>query len=254
MVRTESYSSLSMFRNCPKKYELSYIKKVPRITGYALLRGRAFHESVENGRVTKKVKNFYEANVGKMARIKGSMPGLYLRGDEYLFKVKEMGFGVSKDGYYVDYDTPDALFRGKIDEVIYKVAKEDMRKAYYESSFDSYASDVMLVEWKTGKNADKKQIEYYAMALFMKFLNAESIDAKILFVDTEKVRKYTFTRDLVTPKFQDILKEIYSIRDCENFIATANYSCPFCQVREHCPSFKGQDTKTFDEVIASMMI
>lgn len=253
-TRIQSYTSMSAYKCCPKKYELMYVQKVEKLSSDALNRGRTFHDNVENGKVTKSIKEFYEQHVGTLKRVRG-VPNFFMRdkSKEFVFKVKEFSFGITREGLVEDYSDDDGLmFRGKIDELIYKLDPRDLHKAFEEGSIDSFVTDAQIVEWKTGKNCDKEQVKMYALGVFLKFPNVETLDTKILFTSTKKVRSYTFKREeIVVPVFQDIVKRIHEIEESVVFPYVTNFSCPYCAVRNACPKMSKEDA-TFDSLMAQM--
>jgi len=113
--RPYSYSRLSTYSQCPKKFNYKYhLKLTPAPTDKtALLKGGAVHSILENypyptthklaPKYQKIVDNFIKTNLGQ----------------QYLFRdsTREYDFGLTYDLKPTDYNDKAALFRGSVDYV-----------------------------------------------------------------------------------------------------------------------------------------
>ena len=158
---TWSYSSLSLFQQCPKKYyHLRVVKDHKEPETDALLYGTQLHEAAE----------FY---IGKgtplppqFEFIKGSLDLLKTLGEGGEF-LCEYRMGLTRDLEPCDFFSKDVWWRGVADLVIIKD-----NKAY-------------MVDYKTGKSsryADTKQLEILSLALFKHRPEIKLIKAGLLFL------------------------------------------------------------------------
>lgn len=161
MDYTWSYSSLSLFQQCPKKYyHLRVVKDHKEPETDALMYGKQLHEAAE----------FY---IGKgtplppqFAFIKNSLDLLKTLGDggEFLCEFK---MGLTRGLEPCDFFSKDVWWRGVADLVIIKD-----NKAY-------------LVDYKTGKSsryADTKQLEILSLALFKHRPEIQLVKGGLLFL------------------------------------------------------------------------
>jgi len=158
---TWSYSSLSLFQQCPKKYyHLRVAKDHKEPETDALMYGKQLHEAAE----------FY---IGKdtplppqFAFIKGSLDLLKTLGEGGEF-LCEYRMGLTRDLKPCDFFAKDVWWRGVADLVIIKGDK-----AY-------------MVDYKTGKSsryADTKQLEILSLALFKHKPNIKLVKGGLLFL------------------------------------------------------------------------
>ena len=156
-----SYSSLSLFQQCPKKYyHLRVEKDYKEPETDALLYGKRLHEAAE----------FY---IGKdtplppqFAFIKNTLDLLKTLGEGGEF-LCEYRMGLTRDLQPCEFFDKNVWWRGVADLVI---LKDD--KAY-------------LVDYKTGKSsryADTKQLEILALALFKHKPNIKLVKGGLLFL------------------------------------------------------------------------
>lgn len=157
-----SYSSMSTFKQCPKKYYHTRVAKdFMDVGGEAANYGTDVHKVAEDyialGTPVPK-KYAYLAPIVEKAQ---GLPGT---------KYAELKLGVSKIGgdyYPCDFTSPDAWWRGIID--LLSVAEN---KAF-------------VIDWKTGKSAryaDVKQLDLMAGAIFTHFPDVEVIKSGLAFV------------------------------------------------------------------------
>ena len=158
---TWSYSSLSLFQQCPKKYyHLRVVKDHKEPETDALMYGKQLHEAAE----------FY---IGKgtplppqFAFIKGSLDLLKTLGEGGEF-LCEYRMGLTRDLQPCDFFDKEVWWRGVADLVIIKD-----NKAY-------------LVDYKTGKSsryADTKQLEILSLALFKHRPEIKLVKGGLLFL------------------------------------------------------------------------
>jgi len=206
-----SYSALSLFNQCPKKYyHLRVAKDFIEPKTEALTYGTKAHEAAE----------FYIrdgtpippefAYMQEILDMLKSLPG---------DKLCEYEMGLTKNLEPCGFKDKDVWWRGIADLVIM-----DEDKAY-------------LVDYKTGKSskyADTKQLEILSLALFKHFPNLKKIKAGLLFLVAKDIVKANYTRETQEPYWVRWLQETTQMELAhanEVWNARPNFSCKnFCAV------------------------
>lgn len=156
---TWSYSSLALYKQCPKKYfHLRIAKDFKEPETEALSYGTKVHEAAEFYiRDGKPIPPEFSYMQGLLDRL-NNLPGE---------KLCEYKMGLSRDLSPVGFFDKDVWWRGIADLVVL-----DNDRAF-------------LVDYKTGKSsryADTKQLEILSLALFKHFPQLKKVKAGLLFV------------------------------------------------------------------------
>lgn len=170
-----SYSSLSTYIKCPRKYQAEKItREIPREDTEATIYGKAVHlaaeEYIRDGVPVPEQFAFIQPMLDKLSA---------LHGDKYC--ELEMGIAV-RDGKFEPcaFDAEDAWFRGIADLVI--IDGEECR----------------LVDYKTSKSpnyADTKQLALMAACIFLKFPQVNVVKGGLLFVVAKAFIKAEYKRE-----------------------------------------------------------
>jgi hypothetical protein len=210
---TWSYSSLSLFQQCPKKYyHLRVAKDHKEPETDALMYGKQLHEAAE----------FY---IGKdtplppqFAFIKGSLDLLKTLGEGGEF-LCEYRMGLTRDLKPCDFFAKDVWWRGVADLVIIKGDK-----AY-------------MVDYKTGKSsryADTKQLEILSLALFKHKPNIKLVKGGLLFLvasDFVKVDYEGSQQSEPWVKWLNETKQLEAAYENDVWNPKPNFSCKqYCAV------------------------
>jgi len=169
---TWSYSGISLFKQCPKKYyRLKVVKDVVEPPQDHLLYGTAVHlaaeEYVRDGTPIPAKYGFIKEQLDKLIQINGT-------------KYCEYEMGLTREFEPCAFDAKDVWWRGIADLIII-----DGDKAY-------------LVDYKTSKSAkyaDTGQLELLSLALFKHFPEVKRVKAGLLFVVAKDFVKAEYTND-----------------------------------------------------------
>jgi len=208
-----SYSSISTFKQFPKKYYHLKVAKDVRDTGSeAMLYGNQVHKAAEHfikdGTPIPKKFEYLNPIVNSLNAIEGD-------------KHCELRFGISYDGEKhkeTKFFAKDVWFRGIADLVIV-----DGEKAY-------------LVDYKTGKNAkyaDTKQLDMLAAATFTYFPNVAIIKSALAYVVSNEFIKKDHTRDeqeLLYTTFDEPLEALAAAEEHDVWNAISSPLCGWCPV------------------------
>lgn len=210
-----SYSSLSLFQQCPKKYyHLRIAKDVKEPETEHILYGKQLHEAAE----------FY---IGKgtplppqFGFIQPHLDRLKALGDTHLCEYK---MGLTRDLSPCGFFDKDVWWRGVADLI---VINGDM--AY-------------VIDYKTGKSsryADTKQIEIMSLALFKHFPEVKRVKAGLLFVVANDFVRAEYDTSAPETYWVKWLNEVGALEAAyKNNVwnAKPNFSCrQYCAVIE-CP-------------------
>lgn len=159
-----SYSSLSLFDQCPKKYyHLKVVKDVKEPESDAIIYGKEVHlaaeEFMRDGKPIPDKYGYMVPMLQKLSNIKGE------KYCEYQMGVVKTPTGFSP----THFRDSNAWYRGIADLLI----------------VDKESGQARLVDYKTGKSAqyaDTKQLKLLAAATFVHFPEVKKIKAGLLFV------------------------------------------------------------------------
>jgi len=176
---TWSYSGISLFKQCPKKYHhLKVLKDFTEQETEALLYGSAVHKAAEDHIAEgKPIPPEYKYMEGYMERIK-AYPGV---------KLAEFKMAIKPDGSHCNFDAPEAWWRGIADLIILN------------------GDTCRILDYKTGKSAkyaDTAQLDLLALAAFTYFPEVQIIKAALLFVVAGELVKKSYNRDSVAALMQ----------------------------------------------------
>lgn len=159
-----SYSSITLFEQCPKKYyHLRVARDIKEPESEAMLYGTAVHEAAENFmRDGTPIPDKFGYMVPLLEKLK-SIPGEKLC--EYKMGLKRTDEGMLP----CEFSDPDVWFRGIADLLI----------------IDRDRKEARVVDYKTGKSsrfADPKQLALMASCVFYHFPEIELVKCGLLFV------------------------------------------------------------------------
>lgn len=177
-----SYSSISLFAQCPKKYyHLKVVKDIKEPESEAMIYGKDLHlaaeEYVRDGKPIPEKYGFITPLLDKLKALPGE------KYCEYQMGVKKTPAGYSM----TNFTDPNAYYRGIADLMVVDKGDKSAR----------------LVDYKTGKSAqyaDLKQLKLLAAAAFTHFPYVKKIKAGLLFV---------VSKDFITDEYEADKKDEY---------------------------------------------
>ena len=206
-----SYSFLSTFERCARQAQARYItKELPYSESPEMAYGNKVHQFMED-------------------RIKGAIrevPTEFAYLEKYIKKVQELSslafaeyqIGVRRDWSSTEFFARDCWGRGKLDFCA------------IDGNF------AIIFDWKTGKvREDPYELEIQSLLLKCKHPYLEEIKGCYVWFKQDKFGQlYDLSSTDQTKKH---VKEIMRQVSLENWRASKNPLCPWCQV-EQCPFFK----------------
>lgn len=211
MSITWSYSTLSLYQQCPKKYyHLKVAKDVKEKPGEAIEFGNKIHkiaqEYVEHNKpIPAEYVNAMQAPLDKLK----AMPG---------DKLCENKLGLTVDLKPCGFFDKNVWWRGIADIIILQDDK------------------ALTVDYKTGKKsqyADLKQLEILSLALFKHFPHIKKVKAGLMFFFAEDFVKDEYTVDQQEDLWGSWVSDVGLLEDSVNsgvWNAKPNFTC-----RGYCP-------------------
>ena len=208
---TWSYSGLSLFKQCPRKFHRTRIlKDIKEEAQDHLIYGKAVHTAAEeygrDGTPLPEKYKFIQPYVDTLVKTKG---------DKYY----ELKMALTADLEPCEFFDPEAWWRGIADFI----AIDDVT--------------ALLVDYKTGKSAryaDTKQLEILSLALFKHFPKVNIVKGGLMFVVADKFVESKFYREREEEYWESWDKDITLLNLCfgsGTWNPQSNFSCyKFCPV------------------------
>lgn len=214
-----SFSSLSNFKQCKRKFRYDKIDKLPREFKMSepLIKGGAVHDILEH---------FPNQSNHEYAKTYEYIIQEFLKTDiakKYLFtkSTREFSFGLTPNLKLTDFFNKKSLFRGKIDHICI---------------IDGV---LFLVDWKTGKVKEQRyqdftQLLFYAVVMFLKNSSIKEIDISYVYVEHGQENKLRLLRDNLESYLGELLNLIYSVLSEKEYPKTITPLCDWCDFQEIC--------------------
>lgn len=211
MSITWSYSNLSLYQQCPKKYyHLRVAKDVKEAPSEALSFGNEIHkiaqEYIDSGKpIPEKYVDVMQAPLDKLKAMEGQ-------------KLCENKLGLTADLKPCGFFDKNVWWRGIADIIILQDDK------------------AFTVDYKTGKSskyADLKQLEVLSLAIFKHFPNVKKVKAGLMFLFAEDFVKADYHADQQDELWSPWFSEVGLLEDSVNsgvWNAKPNFTC-----RGYCP-------------------
>jgi hypothetical protein len=206
-----SYSSISLFEQCPKKYyHLRVSKDIVEPESDAMNYGKDLHlaaeEHIRDGKPLPEKYAFIQPMLDKLKAIPG----------EKLCENK-LAVKLTADQRLVpcDFFDKDTYWRGIADLIILDRENEEAR----------------VIDYKTGKSAkyaDTKQLKLLAGAVFTHYPDIKVIKAGLLFVVSKEFIKEEYSTHFRLAYFEQFKPLVTQLEDCHNsgvWNPKRNFSC-----------------------------
>ncbi len=210
-----SYSSITLFDQCPKKYyHLRVVKDIKEPESEAMLYGTAVHEAAEKYmRDDEPIPEKFAYMEPYLRKLK-AIPGEKLC--EHKMGLKRTAEGMQPCGFF----DPDVWFRGIADLLIIDREKKEAR----------------VIDYKTGKSAryaDPKQLALMASCVFFHFPEVERVRSGLLFVVSKDFIPVDFMvrhKHDIFIKLDDALVSRETAYETQVFNPKQNFTC-----KQWCP-------------------
>lgn len=208
-----SYSRLSTFESCPRKFEHLYVlKNVQDLGSEATIYGTRVHEALEKyGRDGAPLTEETKHHKGLVDQIL-SQPG-----DKYF--EHQMALDVNKQP--CDWFSKDVWLRGIADVLI----------------VDGEAA--IICDWKTGKVKDNPtQLTLFACMVMEHFPQVNKVKSAFVWLGHNEVTQSRFSRDYLKELWGSLTPRMDAVQDAYSigvFKAKPSGLCPWCAAKDICP-------------------
>lgn len=224
-----SFSKISIFFDCPKKFEFAYINKIEKDDTYIdpiyFRRGRFLHAYIAdrlNGGDGTKLKNY---NVSVDEKMKLTDMADDTLNHEYIMLTYD--FDINSIETYISLDKNLEPTRSKIENAIGGYVD-------YFAIKDTFGT---VIDWKSGKARkcpDFSQLELYAIWLFQKYPDLDELDLVFFYVEHNTLEFKTITPNDVFSLKNDLIYKIDTIEKTHTFSKKESDKCVECPFFNSC--------------------
>lgn len=208
---TWSYSSMSTFKQCPRKYHrIKVVKDIKESETEATLYGTEVHKAAEE---------YIRDGTPIPAKFEFIKPYLDILNNIEGAKLCEYRMGLTKELDPCEFFAENVWWRGVADLLVIK------------------GDTAFLIDYKTGKSAkyaDTKQLEMLSMAVFRHFPEVKNVKAGLLFVVSKEFVESEYNVEQQRDSWLTIFGDIHMLEACyENDVwnPKPNFSCSkYCPV------------------------
>ena len=239
-----SYSRISTFLQCPKKYEFTYIQNLPKQMNNALIKGSKVHSILENIdtfiKYKKTQKNTTLMDSHNTTLVKNSKLLNTFENPEYSSIVEN--FIKSPLGELLKY--PNSR---EVEIFLDKDFNPTLKDKYFIGYIDRVNftnAGIEIIDFKTGRYKDTKYQDFNQLGLYgiyvMKKYNLNKVKLRYVYVEHSKENTLEidipFTNEL-TQKYKNIINELENTKEFKKCVTRL---CDYCDFKDKC--FGNQNT------------
>lgn len=198
-----SFSRFQTYEQCPLKAKFQFIDRLKTASSPALEKGLEFHNACESY-----LKGLVKTVPPLLKTFKKELTALRKNKCE-----SEKEWTLTKDWRVTTWFSKDAWLRLKID-ALERVNPTTLR----------------VIDFKTGKVREEheNQLGLYALAAFMVEPHVNEVIAELWYFDSAHAASLTFMREELDQLREDWLDATQAMLNDENFVATPNRYCNWC--------------------------
>lgn len=223
-----SYSKISTYKSCPKKFKYQYIDKIGKFESFpALVKGSTIHYIIENLKLdqslyTDKMKqniSDYPETIDIVMNFRNSDLGKKYLLDIDKEPIQEFKLGLTKTLDTNSYNK-ESLFNGIIDYICVK------------------SGELYLVDFKSGKFRDNRyqdynQLLYYSIYFFQKY-KIQKINISFVYVEHNLENNIELDIKYLDNYKRELLSSIKTIEEDTDFLENKSRLCDYCGFHELC--------------------
>lgn len=223
-----SYSRLSIFKRCRKKFEYRYVLKIETdVDSPVFEKGKFIHALLEHyPKLPEFEFKFKEVESKKMDYI--SLVSNKCKNDK---KIKFL--------YTIPHQNEVEF---NLDEKLENTADGDNSALYGIIDYVGRNGDtIIMVDWKTGFTqiyASFDQLKLYSIPIFNSFPDINTIKAFLFFIEQDVYVYEEISRTELSSIKEKLLNEINEINECEEYTRNVKEDCQFCEYYKLCQPFK----------------
>jgi len=226
-----SFSRLSTFESCPRKFQNTYILKLPGLASdtTALDKGSYIHHCLEVW--PSAPSQFFNLSVEQIEQY-DKIILRFVQSDigQKILKApvtigKELDFGLDRTLTPCSFLDSSALLRGSIDRLNYNLNTNTLEVYDYKSG-----------KYKEPRFQSFKQVMMYALWIFRNplFNCIEQIKTSYVYVEHNMENELIMDRKYIKVYFKEYLDIIKSLESTEDFKMNRTKLCDWCQYNEQC--------------------
>lgn len=210
-VTAWSYSRYADYKQCPLRFKLKYLDKLPTPGSPAMQRGSDIHKEGEN---------YLKAPPTKKARAT-KVPESYKHFAEEMAQLRTLEPLVEQQWGFTQSWTPTTWFGN--DTWLRIVC--DVVVKYDDNTVD-------LIDFKTGRKYDtnEEQVELFSAGAFMKWPEVEEVQTRLWYVDQDKDNEVlrTYTRSDFNRIQKEWTSKVVPLFKDKRWAPTPNDKCKWC--------------------------
>lgn len=221
-----SYSKISLFKECPKKWYAKYVEKsLPSENKPAFEKGSFVHYALQH----------YPAAPPK--------PFTFKLADE---KMQTEWFALVKK--ILSNERIQRLCKNRVASEFPCILDEGFTQGTNRWKSMMYGvmdhlcvedGELLLVDWKTGTSRGcRDQLKFYAAWVLIVRPNLQKIKCSFEYVEMEESDVFEFTRDELSKMLAEIESDIQTIETAEKFEARPGRGCDYCPMATTCSPIK----------------
>lgn len=227
-----SFSKIQVYKQCPNKFNLSYIQKIKYYNeSLALEKGSFLHQQIEdyfNDEIT--LFNFKLHNTSQIQELNTLSSGIiesskiktitkYKNNPRFKIYIEDsLGFELqNKQLKVINYKKSSVMFKGFID--------------FY--MLDSKTNTGIIIDWKSGKVPQKQytnntQLKLYGLYIFLKYPNINNIKIQFYYLEHDFTKEWILTRNCSNDIQDKLLNDINEIETDVTFNKKYSPLCRYC--------------------------
>lgn len=231
-----SYSRLASYEQCPQRFKLQYLDRLPCPVGRAAQLGTLVHAVIADYLLElKEAGGKHRTDLGALERrIVPKCQELRLAG-EITEQVDEDEASGLLEGFTLLMPEVDARAVDGVEVERDFVVSGYRCKAILDLVLRKADGRVTILDFKTGKPRYTKdlQLRFYALP-FVGSPDASSVDAAFAFLRTGELTSVAVDREAAKETIEAVLRRVQVIEADREFEGDPGPLCSYCGVREHC--------------------
>lgn len=204
--RAWSYSRYNVYRDCPYRWKLQYVDKLPTVQGPAASRGERIHKDAE----------MYVAEKTDVLA-----PELAAFADKFKAEREHPGVGVEEEWAFTKNLDPTSWF-----------AKDCWLRIKVDLVLPLPKRIIRVTDYKTGRVKDRgeydDQLELYALGAMLMFNDVDEVQTTIRYIDHGIEPERTFDYQKYPQLRSSWLNRVKKMQNDVEFKPTPGYACRFC--------------------------
>lgn len=257
-MRTESYSSMNTFQQCARKYHYRYREGLQDEPGPQLVYGKRVHKNIEKRLPAGKEEKFAFEVMGRKVPTRYQLVApprlIVVHGQTAFIELQEHKFALSPAWLPIDFNDPEAFFRGVMDYVKIEINRERLRQSLISGGdllLEDLISKVSIVDWKTRKSkSDRRQLSWYSLYWLSLYENLPEVSCQVVYLSEEKKSPEWIVKRGKILKIQGEIETVLErIRSEQLWRPRPSPLCNWCSFKKTCLQETSWENGTLNELV-----